>query len=236
MNPEDFECTEFDPSRFSGTVRLFPVPNLVMFPHVVQPLHVFEERYREMMDDCLEDDGLLALPILKPGWELEYASRPPIENCACLGKVVLHRKLDDGCYNLLVLGVARIKILQELDPVHSYRKARVEVVRDILPEPELSRAISLHEQLSGAIRDSCACCETPDAVNQILANEYPLCELTDLVAYALPLPCELKQSLLGELCVLRRAEMLLNHVTCSSFQFGAVSTDAPPFPLRFSDN
>ena len=55
------------PHDFSGTVRLFPLPNLVMFPHVVQPLHIFEPRYREMLEDALEHDRLLAMALLQPG-------------------------------------------------------------------------------------------------------------------------------------------------------------------------
>ena len=56
-----FEDLSFSFEDFSGTVRLFPLPNLVLFPHVMQPLHVFEPRYRELLEDALEDDRLIAL-------------------------------------------------------------------------------------------------------------------------------------------------------------------------------
>ena len=57
------------PDDFSGPVRLFPLPNLVLFPYVLQPLHIFQPRYRELMADALHDDRLIALATLKPGWE-----------------------------------------------------------------------------------------------------------------------------------------------------------------------
>jgi uncharacterized protein len=53
--------------NFSGIARLFPLPNLVLFPQVVQGLHIFEPRYRQLMADVLVADQLMALILLKPG-------------------------------------------------------------------------------------------------------------------------------------------------------------------------
>ncbi len=47
----------FDADTFSGVARLFPLPNLVMYPHVMQPLHIYEERYREMLEDAIATTG-----------------------------------------------------------------------------------------------------------------------------------------------------------------------------------
>ena len=68
MNPWDTPELQFDASTFSGVARLFPLPNLVLYPHVMQPLHIFEERYREMLEDAIADDGLIAMALLEPGW------------------------------------------------------------------------------------------------------------------------------------------------------------------------
>ena len=54
----------FDTKGHPDSARLFPIPGLVMFPHVMQPLHVFEHRYRAMLADALKDDQLIALPVL----------------------------------------------------------------------------------------------------------------------------------------------------------------------------
>ena len=78
---------------FGGTARLFPLPNLVLFPHVAQPLHIFEARYRQMMADALEDDRRLAMALLRPGWEEDYHLRPPIHPVVCLGRVHDDRRL-----------------------------------------------------------------------------------------------------------------------------------------------
>src|ERR1041384_3715325 len=94
----------FSPDTFSGRARLFPLPNLVMFPHVVQPLHIFEPRYREMLEDALASDRLIAMALLAPGWEDDYHGRPALYPTACLGRVTTSHRLEDGRYNLLLEG------------------------------------------------------------------------------------------------------------------------------------
>jgi len=98
---ETFENLRFSFENFSGTVRLFPLPNLVLFPHVMQPLHIFEPRYRSLLEDALRSDGLIAMATLAPGWEADYEGRPPLYPTACLGRIATHRQLDDGTYNVL---------------------------------------------------------------------------------------------------------------------------------------
>ncbi len=86
------------------TVPLFPLPNVVLFPRAVLPLHVFEQRYREMTTDALKGDRLIAMALLRPGWEQNYYSRPAIEPVVCVGQILTHEKLADGKYNFLLQG------------------------------------------------------------------------------------------------------------------------------------
>lgn len=232
MDTHDFEQGEFDPGEFSGTVRMFPIPNLVMFPHVVQPLHIFEERYREMMQDALAGDRLIAMPILKPGWEPDYAGRPPLEPWACLGKVVLHNKLPDGCYNLLLMGVARLQLDQELDPVRSFRQARASIVADVCPCNASKQVTDLHGRLVEAFDNCVARGEAPRSLRQLLDGDLPLGQLTDLVAYALPLPAESKLALLGESSVIARTEMLLRLLGAATGGHALSGGFPPPFSVN----
>src|SRR5580658_8985720 len=96
---------------FSGTARLFPLPNLVFFPHALQPLHIFESRYRQMTADALAGDRLISLVLLQPGWEKHYEQKPALYPVACLGRIVAEETLDDGRYNLLLRGIGRVRIL-----------------------------------------------------------------------------------------------------------------------------
>ena len=72
------------PDDFSGRVRLFPLPNLVLFPGVMQPLHIFEPRYRAMLEAALASDGLIAMSVLLDGWQQDYEGRPPMSPIASM--------------------------------------------------------------------------------------------------------------------------------------------------------
>ena len=61
---------------FSGIARLFPLPNVVLFPHMVLPLHIFEPRYRQMMGDALAGDQLIAITLLPAGNRITKVGLP----------------------------------------------------------------------------------------------------------------------------------------------------------------
>jgi Lon protease-like protein len=232
MNPWDAPELQFDANAFSGVVRLFPLPNLVLYPHVMQPLHIFEDRYREMLEDALADDQLIAMALLEPGWEQDYDSRPPVAPLACLGKVVAHHRLEDGRYNLLLLGVQRVRIIEELDPLRSFRQAQVELIEDCYDFATPADRERLQQKLLAAFRKHLPCsCQLPEQLEELLSRHLPLGLLTDLAAYALPLELEVKQQLLAETRVSVRAQVLLTQIA-EKFAGQAKSG----FPPRFSRN
>src|SRR6516162_5413416 len=100
--------------EFSGTARLFPLPNLVFFPHALQPLHIFEPRYRQMVGDALASDKLFAIALLRSESEKASDSHPPVHQVACLGRILADQRLPDGRYNLLLRGLSRVRIIEEV--------------------------------------------------------------------------------------------------------------------------
>ncbi len=69
-------------------IAIFPLPNVVFFPHTLLPLHIFERRYRQMLADCLAGERRLAMALLRPGWEAGYHGRPAIYAVAGAGEIV----------------------------------------------------------------------------------------------------------------------------------------------------
>ena len=114
---------------FSGVVPLFPLPSLVLFPDVVAPLLIFEDRYRQMTTDALAGEKLIGMALLRPGWETQYEGAPAIEPHVCVGSIVSHEQLPDGRYKLLLYGLFRAEVVEEVQAV-PYRKARVKVRPD----------------------------------------------------------------------------------------------------------
>src|SRR4029450_2778405 len=90
-----------------SAVPLFPLPNVVLFPRAVLPLHIFEERYKVMTADAINADRVIAMALLRPGWKKSYSPRPATEPVVCVGRILSHEKLADGKYNFLLQGSAR---------------------------------------------------------------------------------------------------------------------------------
>jgi Lon protease-like protein len=214
---------------FSGTARLFPLPKLVLFPHVIQGLHVFEARYRQMTADALAGDQLVAVVMLKD--EDEAASdHAAIEDVACLGEIIWHEKLADGRYNIRLRGASRARIVAEVPTGKPYRTARVELVPDAAPS-DLAELSRLRRDLSDAVlprfADGSA---AQQQLRELFDGDAPLGHVCDILSYALPLPPELKQALLAEPHADRRASAL-----AESLRLHAARADRP-FPPQFSAN
>ena len=118
----------------SELLPIFPLPNVVLFPGVFLPLHIFEPRYREMVADALVGDRLIGLVLLRPGWETDYEGRPPVYPIGCSGVITHFERLPDGRYNIVLRGLERFRILGE-NTDRAYRLADVEPLIDGAIEP-----------------------------------------------------------------------------------------------------
>jgi len=213
MLPWNAEDLTIDEERFKGIARLFPLPDLVMFPHVMQPLHIFEPRYRDLLNAALDSDGLIAMSVLAPGWETDYEGRPKVLPHACLGKIVTHQRQDDGHYNVLLLGLRRIRIDSELPPERSYREAKVTLLDDFCYSENDDGRDALQKQLSEKFQESLPQGQpTNPGVQELLSSEVPLGVLTDLVSFAVPLDLKTKCQLLAKSDIDLRAELLLREM------------------------
>ncbi len=230
------DATQFDAASFSGRVRLFPLPNLVMFPHAVQALHIFEQRYRELLTDALADDQLLAMALLAPGWEANYEGRPAIHPIACLGRIIWRQPLERGRSNILLAGLRRVRVRSELDTARTYREAEVELCEDYYPPLTAENRPTAAARLVKLLHR-----RAPGFFQQLPADlasalpEMPLGTVCDLVAHRLNLEPACKQRLLEELDVDRRAALLLGQLGPAADPLLA-ATGSHDFPPEFSAN
>ena len=112
------------------TIPIFPLPNVVLFPNVFLPLHIFEARYRAMVAETLVGDRIIGMVLLKPGYERDYEGRPDVYPVGCAGVVTHSEALADGRYNIVLRGLEKFRVLGE-DTSQSYRLAHI----DPIPEP-----------------------------------------------------------------------------------------------------
>ena len=208
------EPLAFNPDQFSGLARVFPLPNLVMFPHVMQALHIFEPRYREMFEEAIEDDRLVALGLLAPGWEQHYEDRPEMHTTACLCRIATHQRTPQGTYNVLLLGVRRLRLIRELPPEKPYRVFESEMLDDAAPlDAAAGAATALQRQLLAAFKRAMP--KIPQAyeqLDQLLGSQITLGMLTDIVSYTIDLDLECKMRLLAECDVFRRTRLLMEAI------------------------
>jgi Lon protease-like protein len=227
------EPLSFSPDQFSGLARVFPLPNLVMFPHVMQALHIFEPRYKAMLEEAIEDDRLIALGVLAPGWEQHYDGRPTLRSTACLCRVATHQRTPEGTYNVLLLGVRRLRLVRELPPKKVFRVVEAELMDDHLPDDvPAEAAAALQQRLLAAFKQAMP--KIPDAyeqLDQLLGAQITLGMLADIVAYTLDLDLEWKMRLLAESDVLKRAALLLEAIATRP-----AAAPARRFPPEFSVN
>jgi Lon protease-like protein len=217
------------PADFAGTARLFPLPNAVLFPHAILPLHVFEPRYRQLLTDALADDRLFALALLRPGWEEDYDKSPAIHPVVCVGHILQEQRLPDGRFTLLLQGLARARVRAEVPTGKLYRTARVEVLHDVACPAADSEPLQrrLGQRVSACFATEAAALEQ---VQRLLDGRLSLAALCDVLAFALPFELPLKQRLLEEPRVAERARLLLERLE-------TLTPQAPRrFPPDFSSN
>ena len=147
------EPLAFSPDQFSGTARVFPVPNLVMFPHVMQALHVFEPRYKALLEEAVEDDRMMALAVHDGSHDQHDDDRPLLRQTACLCRIATHQQTEEGTYNVLLLGVCRLRLLDELPPDRPFRIFEAEIMDEQEPgQSEHATASEFQKKLLSALK------------------------------------------------------------------------------------
>jgi len=191
----------------SPALKVFPLPQVVLFPGTALPLHVFEPRYRALVHDCLATDQVMALVQIRPGFEDQAPGRPPVQEMGCAGLIVASEELEGGKFNIVLQGVVRVRLLEELPSRNPYREVRVEVVEDA---PYRGMAEELLQQAVLEVSHRLP----PEAAGGLvqLAVQNRGGALADVLGAALVLDPERRQHILAERNVQFRLQMVLSEV------------------------
>ncbi len=193
--------------RALGRLPMFPLPDLVLFPHALQPLHVFEPRYKQMVRDALDTNRLLVMARrLEPEGDTDIL--PRVATVAGVGDIVMCEQLDDGCFNLIVYGRARVRITREHEQADLYRTVATKLFPDDPPKnlADLAEAeASLRALIEGLAH---ALPEGGTLLKHVAAAQHTASELADVMSSALVLEPDERQALLETTDVLARYERL----------------------------
>jgi Lon protease-like protein len=181
-------------------VPVFPLPDVVLFPGTVAPLHVFELRYRTMVRDALSLERMIALALVRRGRERDPLGAPEIHEIGCLASFDEVEWLPNDCYDLRVRGVQRVRFVRSVRE-YPYRAARIEP----LPEAPYSEddPLVLSEKRAAVAR-LVALGVTPEAVNEPAFIALPYAAVVNSLCVALDVSCEEKLALLALDSVIER--------------------------------
>lgn len=197
--------------NFAKPIPLFPLDSAVLLPQQVIPLNIFEPRYRQMVEHALDAAGQVALAVFRgQRWKQEYHGRPPLRPAVCIGQIIQHEKLPDGRYTLLVQGVCRARIVEELpaDAQRLYRSAILEPVG--IDAEEEQKLYGVRERLTELLAEDplSQLHHASRVVEHIRSDDIPTSVVLELVSFVLPTRRELRYRLLAEGDAGERADLL----------------------------
>lgn len=188
----------------SRRLKLFPLPQVVLLPGSMLPLHIFEPRYRQLVEDALATDGVFAMA--RP--RRDATGEPvPLEPVVSAGVIGNHEKLEDGRYNLVLQGVVRARILRELPTSKLYREVEAEVLPD--PAYQGQRVLEVRQAVLALASQLPA--SAADWVSEV-AGAKEGGALADLVASAVVAENKRRGRVLDELRVPERLELVLEDI------------------------
>ena len=164
---------------FSRPMPLFPLPQCVLLPYATIPLHIFEPRYRAMIGDVLDSNGIIAMASFQgEDWKADYEGSPQIHEYVCVGYIVRHDRQPNGRYHILLQGICRARIKKEL-PSEVYRRALLEPTE---PTPPMEIDLAEHrEKIETLLADPLLkTLSSISAVHRWLNPEVPTAALIDL--------------------------------------------------------
>ncbi len=186
-------------SHLDGEIALFPLSNVVLFPHISTPLHLFEPRYRQLAREALEGDRRIGMTVARPEFSDEMTGDPPLYPVGCAGRITEHERMPDGRYNIVLLGEQRFRILEELPGPEDrlYRVARVAWLEDGYSDADREQVARLRahivENVGVLARET-----QPDSAqfDPELFDGVDDVTLVNLLSNAFAMPVEDKQALL----------------------------------------
>jgi Lon protease-like protein len=189
----------------SRTIRvpLFPLPGAIHFPRAQLPLHIFEPRYREMVRDAADGAGRIAM--IQPH-RLDDDNKAPLYGVGCIGELVGVEELEDGRFNIVLLGSNRFRLVREEEPDAAYRCAEVDISAfdDEEPPPLSLGQRAEVEREARRLGDAMGLAVDWDAVSR-LDDEM----LVNAIAQVAPFDVGAKQALLEQPTLDGRADLLV---------------------------
>jgi Lon protease-like protein len=201
MGSSDTPKIVSDPVRMTAQrISIFPLSGAIIFPSMQLPLHIFEPRYRDLVSDSLARDRKIG--IIQPKGQ---GNQPPLFNIGCLARIHDVEALDDGRYNIILEGVQRFSVINELNVTTSFRQVEAE----LWDEDEMGEALSLAERASIEIESRRFADSQGYSVDWAAASQLDDYSLVNAIAQIAPFDFAAKQALLEARGLSDRADIIV---------------------------
>ena len=188
--------------RHLEQLPLFPLRGVVLLPHTLLPLQIFEPRYHQMTAWCMGNDWPLAIALLPPG--LEASGDPATAAIAGVGDIAHHEHVSAGRHRILVRGLGRVRVVAEVGKVGLIRMVRAEPIADV-PAPRSPEVASHLASIRALVRSlSARHPEAAEALDEVLRETDDLAVMVDCVGSVLYREPDDRQTFLEEPRVARR--------------------------------
>ncbi|HYU79351.1 MAG TPA: LON peptidase substrate-binding domain-containing protein [Vicinamibacterales bacterium] len=197
-------------------IPLFPLPNVVLFPNVFLPLHIFEPRYRQMVHRALAADRMIGMVLLKPGFEGDYEGTPPIYDVGCAGSITHVERLPDGRFNIVLRGVEKFRVQREEARTDAvlYREAYVETLAERLTDDGRDTLRAQRAEIERRLAPLFTAARASSPLPEIMSDE----DLVNALSQYLSLEPIEKQALLELAGPVERAAALLELIEMKMLQ------------------
>jgi Lon protease-like protein len=181
-------------------ISIFPLTGAIIFPSMQLPLHIFEPRYRDLVSDSLARDRKIGM--IQPKGQ---GNQPALFNVGCLARIHDVEALDDGRYNIILEGVQRFSVINELDVTTSFRQVEAELWN----EDEMGETLSLAERASMEIESRRFAESQGYNVDWAAVSQLDDYSLVNAIAQIAPFDYAAKQALLEARGLSDRAETIV---------------------------
>jgi Lon protease-like protein len=203
--------TEVIRINFARPMPVLPLPDDVLLPHAIKALHIFEPRYRQMINEALDHSGQIGMATFAGDeWKKNYFSTPSLRPVVCIGQMVKHETLPDGRHNILLHGVCRARIERLIEPSAQrlYRLAVLRPVERVEEEPPAMDdvRVELRTLLDCPYLKHMRCLDT--VLEWFDRDEISTHSLLELLGFAVVRDTEIRYRLLEEADPIQRARIL----------------------------
>lgn len=196
-----------------AALKVFPLHGVAVLPGTPTPFHIFEPRYKALVEEALRGDRVLAVPglVSKEGTHELHPALIPVAG-ACI--IEREERYEDGRFDIVVRGLARVRLHEELPAANPYREFRAEILDDVWPanRAELQPGLESLRQLVYQLAQRLPSESGAPALAEAVAQMKDASAITDLVAAAAISEAEDRQKILEELDVGRRLDQVIEEV------------------------